>query len=100
MTPVPFLPPVPSGVSGRRLLELVNRTLLSLARVRQYQAFLGNPDLGGRSETTYRYVSAVRPRPTAAPGASSHGGGVLRTALWLAAIVGGAVVAVLAWTRA
>jgi hypothetical protein len=100
VTPVPFLPDVATGLSGRRVLELANRTLLSLARVRQYQAFLGNPDPGGRSETTYRYVSATRPRPTAAPETQTHGGGPLRTALWIAAALAAAALAVVAWARA
>ena len=100
VTPVPFLPSVAPGLSGRRVLELANRTVLSLARVRQFQAFLGNPDLGGRSQTTYRYVSATRPQPTAAPQTPKHGSGVLRTVLWVAAVAAAALVAVVAWARA
>jgi len=41
-------------LDGRRLLEAVSVVSLSVARARQYDAFLGNPDPTGRSETTYR----------------------------------------------
>ncbi len=100
VTPVSFFPKAAPRLSGRQTLALANRTLLSLARVRQYQAFLGNPDPGGRSETTYRYVSATRPQATAAPEAVAHHGSLLRTALWIAAAVAVAIVAIVAWARA
>jgi hypothetical protein len=52
-----------AGLSGRQLLERVSRASLTLARIRQYQTFLGNPDPSGSSRTTYVYRSAVRPSP-------------------------------------
>ena len=52
-----------AGISGRQLLERAERAALTLARVRQYQTFLGNPDPGGPSETTYVYRTASRPPP-------------------------------------
>ena len=50
-----------AGQSGRRLLERASRATLTLARLRQYQTFLGNPDPSGANETTYTYRSASRP---------------------------------------
>jgi hypothetical protein len=55
-----------AGQSGRRLLERASRATLTLARMRQYQTFLGNPDPSGANETTYAYRSASRPAPPAA----------------------------------
>jgi hypothetical protein len=52
-----------AGQSGRRLLERASRATLTLARMRQYQTFLGNPDPSGANETTYVYRTAVRPAP-------------------------------------
>jgi hypothetical protein len=52
-----------TGQSGRHLLERASRASLTLARMRQYQTFLGNPDPSGSSETTYTYRSASRPTP-------------------------------------
>jgi hypothetical protein len=55
-----------AGLSGRRLLDRVTRTTLTLARVRQYEMFLGNPDPTGTNQTTYVYRTAARPTPAAA----------------------------------
>jgi hypothetical protein len=52
-----------TGLSGRQLLERLSRASLTLARMRQYQAFLGNPDPSGSNRTTYVYRSAARPAP-------------------------------------
>jgi hypothetical protein len=54
-----------AGLSGRQLLERASRASLTLARMRQYQTFLGNPDPAGSNETTYAYRTAAR--PTAPP---------------------------------
>jgi hypothetical protein len=89
----------PPGESGRALLARAVRASLELARVKQYDTFLGNPDPDGSSRTTYVYVTARRPHPspvaTAAPGGSDW----LRTVLW----IGGAVVALgigaVVWAR-
>jgi hypothetical protein len=59
-----------AGLSGRRLLDRVTRTALTLARLRQYQTFLGNPDPSGRNGTTYVYRTAAR--PVAPPPAIVH----------------------------
>ena len=52
-----------AGQSGRHLLERASRASLTLARMRQYQTFLGNPDPSGSNETTYTYRTAARPAP-------------------------------------
>jgi hypothetical protein len=48
-------------LTGRQLLHRLARATLTLARVRQYRAFLGNPDTAGRSGTTYVYRTAAQP---------------------------------------
>jgi len=52
-----------AGQSGLHLLERASRLSLTLARMRQYQTFLGNPDPSGSNETTYTYRTAARPAP-------------------------------------
>jgi hypothetical protein len=61
-----------AGLSGRRLLARVTRASLTLARVRQYRTFLGNPDVTGKSATTYVFRTAARPAPP--PAATVHHG--------------------------
>jgi hypothetical protein len=96
---VPVVPRAGAGATGRELLATTTRALLSLARVRQYQAFLGNPDAGGRNETVYRYVSA--PRPRAAPVAGTpHGRSLVRVLVLVAAAVAAAALALFMWARA
>jgi hypothetical protein len=96
---VAVVPRAAAGASGRELLATTTKALLSLARVRQYQAFLGNPDPTGRTETVYRYVSASRPRvaPVAEP---SHGRSLLHVLGFVAAAVVAAGLALFAWARA
>ena len=96
--PVAVVVPAPPGLDGRGLLEQANRTLLSLARVRQFESFLGNPDPTGHSETTYRYVSASRPRPTVV--AQAHGNGALHAFAWAAAAVLAVAIGLVVWARA
>jgi hypothetical protein len=52
-----------AGLSGRQLLERVSRITLTLARGRQYQTFLGNPDPTGPNQTAYVYRTTTRPTP-------------------------------------
>jgi len=52
-----------AGLSGRQLLDRATRATLTLARMRQYQTYLGNPDPTGPNKTTYIYRSATRPSP-------------------------------------
>ena len=88
-----------AGESGRALLLRATRATLTLARVHQYQSYLGNPDPGGISRTTYVYSSERRaaPAPTATTRASGRGrfGTVLLVLGSLVAVV----VAAIAWAR-
>jgi hypothetical protein len=52
-----------AGLSGRQLLVRATRASLTVARTRQYQTFLGNPDPAGANRTTYVYRTAARPVP-------------------------------------
>jgi hypothetical protein len=52
-----------TGVSGRQLLTRVTKAALTVARMRQYEAFLGNPDPSGHNVTRYVYRTAARPAP-------------------------------------
>jgi len=56
------------------------RLLLSLARVRQYDAFLANPAQGGSVEAVYRFRTVER-APVAAAAPSSDENGAARTAV-------------------
>ena len=63
--PVELVPAATSALGGRALLRLASAASLTLARTRQYEMFVGNPDPTGRSETSYTYRTSAR--PTAAP---------------------------------
>jgi hypothetical protein len=96
--PLALLTPRP-GETGRALLLRATRATLTLARLHQYQAYLGNPDPGGISRTTYVYVSGRR--AAAAPTAitqSSHRGW-LATVLIVIGSLGALVIAAVAWAR-
>lgn len=94
-----LLQPAPHE-AGRALLARTIRASLELARARQYDAFLGNPDPGGSSATSYRYVSGTRPTPVAEAPAAGHGGrGRQQTLLWAAATLAALAVAVVVWSR-
>jgi hypothetical protein len=89
-----------AGLPGRALLDRVSRTVLTLARIRQYRSFLGNPDPTGRSVTTYVYRTAARPTSTppvaSATGSTRGWGGTLAVAAGLLlALAAGAFV----WSR-
>jgi hypothetical protein len=87
------------GETGRMLLLRATRGTLSLARVHQYQSYLGNPDPGGTSRTTYIYVSSRRTAsaPTATTRSSGRGG--LETVLIALGSLGAVVLAAIAWAR-
>jgi hypothetical protein len=59
-SPVRLLDEQTAGVPGRELLERATRISLTLARLHQYQMFLGNPDPTGPNTTTYVYRTATR----------------------------------------
>jgi hypothetical protein len=96
--PVAALPVAPPGAGGRALLDTATRAALTLARVRQYESFLGNPDPAGASRSSYRYVTAARPTaapPPSAPGSSSR----WTTALALVATGAALMLGLVAWSR-
>jgi hypothetical protein len=51
---------VSGKATGRQLLAFATKVSLTLARTRQYEQFLANPDPTGASESTFVYRSAVR----------------------------------------
>jgi hypothetical protein len=88
-----------AGLSGRALLDRVSRTVLTLARTRQYRSFLGNPDPTGRSATIYVYRTAARPAPTpvaATPHSTRSWGSTLAVAAGLLLALAAAAVV---WAR-
>jgi hypothetical protein len=89
----------PPGLSGRALLRRVTLALLGIARARQYDAYLGNPDPTGRNRTTYVYRSAKRPLPVVAAAPAPVPGNGGRTLLLVAALLAAATVGVAAWAR-
>jgi hypothetical protein len=67
-----------SGASGAALLARAQAVLLRIARVRQYDAYLADPDQLGRAQTAYVYRSGTPPRtaaPRPAPDAGTEDGG-------------------------
>ncbi len=71
-----------------------------MARSRQYDTLLGNPDPAGPSSATYVYVTAPRPQPvavTATPPARGHDWA--RLLLIVAAVLAAALVAAVTWAR-
>ncbi len=60
--PVVPAPGTAAGLSGREALARATMLTLTVARLRQYEQFLGNPDPAGVSTAIYVYRSAVPPR--------------------------------------
>jgi len=89
-----------SRLSGRALLQLATSATLQAARLRQYEMFLGNPDPVGHTETHYVYRTAARPAVAAAPVSARGGRSWTATLAWLGALAAGAVLALVAWSRA
>lgn len=91
-----------AAVAGRPLLDRAQAVLLRMARVRQYDSYLADPDPLGRAQTTYVYRSGVRPvaAPRAAPVADDEGPNALVRGL-VAALGGAAALAAAAvvWAR-
>jgi hypothetical protein len=92
LTAEPTAAPVLAG--ARPTIDSASRVLLTLARVRQYDAFLANPAPGGSVEAVYRYETTEAPRVTAAAPESDQSGVILPmlVAIALAAGAGGLVV--------
>ena len=81
---------------GRRVLRTAVGTMLRLARLNQYSAFLATP---GTYESTHaRYVYATAAPVAAAPArAPSDGGGATAALVTIALALGGACAAVVLW---
>jgi hypothetical protein len=99
MTPVRLLDEPTSGMSGRQLLDRATRAALTLARMRQYQTFLGNPDPTGSNETTYVYRTAARPTPPPVAVVASAKRDWATTIAVAAALLLAAAGALLAWSK-
>ena len=61
-----------TGLSGREALARATSVALAVARLRQYERFLGNPDPTGPSSTVYVYRTAVPTRPPVAVQPAAH----------------------------
>ena len=86
---------LPAAVGARDAADTATRLLLSLARVRQYDAFLANPAPGGSVEAVYRFRTVEQPAATAAAPAGDDDD-VARTAVvLLLAVLGAGGLAVL-----
>ncbi|MFL5797299.1 MAG: hypothetical protein ACJ77A_05130 [Actinomycetota bacterium] len=89
----------PGTFDGRRMAALILDTMWRTARLRQFDAYLGNPDPTGPAHTTYAFELSPPPRVAAAPPvpASDHGplGTVAVAAVALLLLLG----AVVAWSR-
>ena len=88
-----------TGLSGHQLLDRVTRTILTLARIRQYQTFLGNPDPAGANETTYVYRSATRPDPPAVVAVHEASRDWTATLAIVAGLLIAGLAAAFAWSR-
>lgn len=88
--------PIPFGseTPARPTLDAVMESVLRVARARQYDAFLANPDVAGMTETTYVFRTvASRPAPPAGsqPGKDSPLPEVLLGCAFALALVAGIV---------
>jgi hypothetical protein len=85
---------------GSALLRRATRAALTLARVRQYQTFLGNPDPAGPSASTFVYRTGTRPAAAPAASAAASGGRSLAATLALVAgLLVAAAAALAVWAR-
>jgi hypothetical protein len=73
-------------LTGRRLLAHALETSLRLARVRQYQTYLLNPDPLGVATASYVYRSAPKPAAPAPTHPASGGGGLGAAVIALIAV--------------
>jgi hypothetical protein len=89
-----------TGLSGRQLLARVTKAALTIARIRQYDTFLGNPDPSGRNHTTYVYRSATPPTPEPVATVASPERNWTSTIAVAAGLLLAAAGAAFAWSRA
>jgi hypothetical protein len=88
-----------AGLGGRALLARTNGALLRLARVRQYDAFLANPDPRGPATATFVYRTGRPAAATAPPVATDESSSALTTALVVAATLAALAAGVVVWAR-
>jgi hypothetical protein len=76
----------PSAFEGAAMMSLLMETMWEVARIRQFEAYLGNPDLSGDSESIYlfRLAPRVAPPPAVLPPAPPRPGPIGIAALGLA----------------
>jgi hypothetical protein len=89
----------PGAVDGESMTALIFDTMWSVARLRQFDAYLGNPDATGPASTVYRFVLAPPPPGASGPPAGSNSGGPLRTAAAAAVALALLLGALVAWSR-
>jgi hypothetical protein len=91
---------LPVGVDRAQAVDRAVEAMLRLARARQYERFLANPDPAGPSETAYVY-SLARPVPvTAAAPAAADGHGPWRAAAFLLGMIVVGGVGLVLWAHA
>jgi hypothetical protein len=88
-----------AGQSGRQLLKQATRAALTIARTRQYDMFLGNPDPSGTNRTTYVYRSATPPAPVSVAVVSPAKRDWASTIAVAAGLLLAAAGALFAWSR-
>jgi hypothetical protein len=90
-----------AAADGRRLLDRSIATLLGIARARQFDRFVANPDPAGRSRATYVFRLAPEAATRAAAPASSKDGSGAGTAVLVGGLLLlGLVGAAIAWAHA
>jgi hypothetical protein len=98
--PLELLETPPGEADGRLLLDRALDGLLGLARARQYEQFLANPDPLGATTATYVYELARAPRTASEAGETGGGGSVWPVVLVVAGLLVAAVGALVAWAHA
>jgi hypothetical protein len=99
VSPLQLLAEPTAGVPGRELLERATRASLTLARMHQYQTFLGNPDPTGPSTTAYVYRTAARPLAPPVAAVAAPGRDWATTIAVAAALLLAAAGALFAWSK-
>jgi len=89
-----------TGLSGRQLFARATTLTLTVARVRQFERFLANPDLEGPSRTVYVYRTAVPRHEAVAVPPAPRGRDWTATILVAAGLLLAAAAGLAVWTRA
>ena len=98
----PQLPPAgaPQALTGRKALAEATTLSLTVARLRQFERFLANPDPNGLSTTVYRYRTARPPRVPVAAQPTAHGRDWTTTLAVAAGLLLAAAAGLAVWARA